>query len=134
MNVVGTNFQDFIPEPFNAGHEQIILRFIKVSREASPDTAFRTFMFHKSGLAVRVQIFAKITLYNNETVLYAYFQPLPKKAMIYFNPNDGYIYGNTLEFSKYWGDEYMNYKFRSIYELYPNLQNVPIDELNGYTY
>jgi hypothetical protein len=119
VNIIGTNFQDFIPEPFNTDHDKIILRFIKVSREASPDTAFRTFMFHKNGMAIRVQIYAKITLYNNETVLYAHFQPLKKKAMVYFNPHDGTIYGNTEEFSKYWGDEFVNYRFTSIFDLYP---------------
>jgi PAS domain-containing protein len=46
INVQGNNFKDYIPEPFSFGHDEIITNFTRFSKEASPDTAFKTFMIH----------------------------------------------------------------------------------------
>jgi hypothetical protein len=66
--IEGNNFMDFIPPPFNTDHVAYIQNFINHGKTASKEAAFKTFLLHANGFAVRVQIFAKITLYHNTPV------------------------------------------------------------------
>ncbi|CAG9317126.1 unnamed protein product [Blepharisma stoltei] len=125
-NILGSSIMNYIPQPYDSLHENLMRNFILQCDSISLSTHEKLFIQSHGGYIVECNFLIKLTAFHNCAYFLISFRPAPNIREIALITDEGIIMAHTELFSYYLTNQEKDLKNKNLSEFLPfsNIENL----------